>query len=133
MTDKKSDPNYKVISGYVPKDLAERVRQTAKERGITLHQFLEEASIMWLSGGINPKPGTVFELVAHNLSKLKKSGITPTHLNAIARGEVLPTLTDFCKITSVLKLSDEEKQRLWDSTYKPKAEMNNDCTTTQSK
>lgn len=127
MTDRKSDPNYKVISGYVPAYLAQRVRQVAKERGITLHQFLEEASIMWLSGGIHPTPGTIFELVARNLHKLKESEITQTHLNAIARGEVLPTLTDFHKITSILKLSDEEKQRLWDSTYKLKPEMGNDC------
>ena len=126
MTGRKNDPNYKVISGYVPKDLAQRVRQVAKERGITLHKFLEEASIMWLRGGINPEPGTIFELVAHNLSQLKKSGIEPTHLNAIARGEVLPTLTDFHKITSILKLSDQEKQQLWDSTYKLKSEINND-------
>ena len=84
MTDRKSDPNYKVISGYVPAYLAQRVRQVAKERGITLHQFLEEASIMWLGGGIHPTPGTIFELVARNLHKLKESEITQTHLNAIA-------------------------------------------------
>lgn len=130
MADKKTDPNYKILSGYVPIDLANRVRKAVKERGITLHEFQEEAALMWLTGEGPPRRQTIFELVARNLPKLKESGITANNLNAIAKGEVLPTVADFCKITSVLKLEDTEKQRLWEETYKLKT---NDSTTTEPK
>ena len=122
MTERKKDPRYKHISGYIPVEIADRVREIVRQRGITLNEFQEEAALMWLSGEVAQKETTIFEVVARNLSKLKDSGIITTNLNAIAKGEVLPTFNDFSKITSALKLDDKEKQRLWDLTYKPKPE-----------
>jgi hypothetical protein len=39
-------------------------------------------------------------------------------LPALAKGEVLPTLGDFAIITSVLDISEEERQKIWQETFK---------------
>ena len=81
MSDKKRDPNYKVLAGYVPQELAARVRAEVKERKTTLNDFLEEASLLWLTGAV-PGAGTISELVTQNFSILKKAGISATNLSA---------------------------------------------------
>lgn len=62
-------------------------------------------------------PSTIHELVAVNLPGLKDCGVGALTLTAIAKGEALPTRPDFCKITSALKIPEEEKKRLWEAAY----------------
>lgn len=117
MTDRRRDPSYKALTAYIHVNLISRIKKVIKERGITQNEAVEQALLQWAAGDI-PEPETIFDLVAHNLNTLKESGINQTNLAAIARGEVLPTGADFCKITSVLKIEEVEKRRLWEATYK---------------
>jgi uncharacterized protein YjbI with pentapeptide repeats len=61
-------------------------------------------------------PNTFADLVLSNMEKLKRCGIR--NLEALAKGEILPKPGDFAIITSVLGISDEERTKLWQETYK---------------
>ena len=67
--------------------------------------------------GNDKSPSTIHELVAANLPGLKDCGVGALTLTTIAKGEALPTRPDFCKITSALKIPEEEKKRLWEAAY----------------
>ena len=123
MKDRKNDPNYKSISGFIPSDLSERIKKQRTSLGLTQNELLEEACYMWLHGQL-PKPKNIHELVARNLSLLKDSGLTSGNLNAIAKGQVLPTRADFCEILTCLDVPEDERQRLWELAYGTKKD---DC------
>ena len=48
--DRKRDPNFKSISGFIPAELSLKIKEKMKERGLTQNELLEEACHMWLTG-----------------------------------------------------------------------------------
>ena len=117
MTDRRRDPNYKPLTAYIHANLINQIKKIIKQRGLTQNEAVEQALLQWAAEDI-PSPKTIFELVARNLQALQETGINQTYLNAIARGEILPTPADFRKITSTLEIEESEKRKLWDTTYK---------------
>lgn len=128
MADRRRNPEYKNLSGYLPIELISQVKEIAHTRNITQSEALEQALIAWVAEANSP-PKDIYELVAQNLGTLKESGIAPTNLTAIARKEVMPTPVDFCKIVGILKLEEEEQKRLWNRTYNL-GEKKSDCKST---
>ena len=124
MKDRKRDPSFKSISGFIPADLSAKIKQKMKEQGLTQSELLEEACHMWLTGYL-PKPKNIHELVARNLNLLKDIGVDQKTLIAIAQGKVLPTKVDCCAILTTMKLSKQEKEYLWHQTYG--SEMQKEC------
>jgi hypothetical protein len=59
---------------------------------------------------------TIADLVRANMIKLKRSGVK--NLQALARGEVLPTPGDFAVIMSTLATPEEEQKMIWYQTFK---------------
>ena len=118
MPDRRRDPGYKNISGYVTLDVFNRVKQKALEHGLKTSEALEEALLVWL-GDIQPsqpKAKDVYDLVAQNLEVLK-SDFDEEKLNQIIQKEFLPTPADFSRITEILGLDEVEARRIWNATY----------------
>ena len=124
MKDRKRDPSFKSISGFIPAELSAKIKQKMKERGLTQSELLEEACHMWLTGDL-PKPKNIHELVARNLSLLKDIGVDQKTLVAIAEGKALPTRVDFCAILTAMELPKEERERLWRQAYG--SDMQKEC------
>ena len=126
MTDRRRSDEYKQVSGYVPSSLARTFKSICAREGLSQSDVLEEILYEWVaSKGVShdlaeATPKTVADLVRVNMPKLKRCGIK--NLQAIAKGEVLPTPGDFAIITSALALQEEEKKMIWQETYKVSVE-----------
>jgi hypothetical protein len=126
MTDRRRSDEYKQVSGYVPNSLARTFKSICAREGLSQSDVLEEILYEWVaSKGVSydlesNAPKTVANLVQMNMPKLKRSGIK--NLQAIAKGEVLPTPGDFAIITSALGLTEEERKMIWQETYKVSVE-----------
>ncbi len=126
MTDRRRSDEYKQVSGYVPSTLARTFKSICAREGLSQSDVLEEILYEWVaSKGLlhdleEAHPLTVADLVRVNMPKLKRCGVK--NLQAIAKGEVLPTPGDFAIITSALALTEEERKMIWQETYKVSVE-----------
>lgn len=124
MTDRRRSEEYKQVSGYVPMDLAREFKSVCAREGLSQSDALEEMLYEWVakrggqltSIGESTAPRTIADLIRVNLAKLKRCGVK--NLQALAKGEVLPTPGDFAIITSALGLSEEERKMIWQETLK---------------
>ncbi|MBW4585219.1 ribbon-helix-helix domain-containing protein [Aetokthonos hydrillicola Thurmond2011] len=122
MTDRRRSDDYKQVSGYVPVDLARRFKSICAQEGVSQSDALEEMIREWIAkktDSLNSQqvaPKTIADLVRSNISKLKHCGVK--NLQALARGEVLPTVGDFAIITSTLAIPEEERKTIWIETFK---------------
>ncbi len=123
MTDRRRSDDYKQVSGYVPIELARELKSVCAREGLSQSDALEEMIRAWLakttgSSSLNPEPDpprTIADLVRANMTKLQRSGVK--NLQALARGEVLPTVGDFAIITSTLGIPEEERKMIWQQTF----------------
>ncbi|ARV58505.1 hypothetical protein BZZ01_07500 [Nostocales cyanobacterium HT-58-2] len=124
MTDKRRSADYKQVSGYVPVELAREFKSICAREGVSQSDALEEMLREWLAkrtagDSSQPEqpspPRTIAELVQANMTKLKYSGVK--NLQALARGEVLPTPGDFAIITSTLGIPEQEQKMIWQQTF----------------
>ncbi|MBF2063998.1 MAG: hypothetical protein IGS39_06170 [Calothrix sp. C42_A2020_038] len=126
MTDRRRSDEYKQVSGYVPSSLARTFKSICAREGLSQSDVLEEILYEWVtSKGVSldseeTASRTVADLVRVNMAKLKRCGVK--NLQAIAKGEVLPTPGDFAIITSALALPEEERKMIWQETYKVSVE-----------
>lgn len=124
MTDRRRSDDYKQISGYIPLDLALEFKSICARLGISQSDAIEEMTEEWVakktgshaSNSRKAAPKTITDLVRANIAELKRCGIK--NLPALARGEVLPTPGDFAIITSALEIPEEERQKIWQETFK---------------
>ncbi|BAY08841.1 hypothetical protein [Calothrix sp. NIES-2098] len=122
MTDRRRSDDYKQISGYIPLDLALEFKSICARLGISQSDAIEEMTQEWVAkkaGAISKKaqaPKTIADLVQANMAKLKRCGVK--NLQALAKGEVLPTPGDFAIITSALAIPEEERKKIWQETFK---------------
>ncbi|OUL30167.1 hypothetical protein [Nostoc sp. 106C] len=124
MTDRRRSDDYKQISGYIPLDLALEFKSICARLGISQSDVIEEMTQEWVAkktGSHSPNsqkdaPKTIADLVRANIAELKRCGIK--NLPALAKGEVLPTPGDFAIITSALDISEEERKKIWEETFK---------------
>lgn len=124
MTDRRRNSQFKNVTGYLPAYLVDRFKREVSERRLTQSEAIEEAIKKWLSYVPSENPEDIHDLVARNLRTLEENGFKASQIKAIAKGEVLPTAVDFCKITSLLEVSEDEKKRLWKLAYQPKHPKN---------
>lgn len=124
MADRRRDSRYKNVTGYLPIHLVACFKHELNDRGLTQSEAIEEAIEKWLDYSPPENPEDIHDLVARNLRTLEENGFKFTKLKAIARGEVLPTAVDFCQITSILGVTEDEKKRLWKLAYQPKHPKN---------
>ena len=123
MTDRRRSDDYKQVSGYVPIELARELKSICARLGVSQSDALEEMIREWIpkkTGSNSLKsesapPRTIADLVRANMTKLKGFGVK--NLQALARGEVLPTLGDFAIITSTLGIPEEEQKMIWQQTF----------------
>ena len=124
MTDRRRSEEYKQVSGYVPMDLAREFKSVCAREGLSQSDALEEMLYEWVakrggqltSIGEATAPRTIADLIRVNMAKLKRCGVK--NLQALAKGEVLPTPGDFAIITSALGLAEEERKMIWQETLK---------------
>ncbi|OUL22555.1 hypothetical protein [Nostoc sp. 106C] len=122
MTDRRRSDDYKQISGYIPLDLALEFKSICARLGISQSDAIEEMTQEWIAkktGSLAKKtqaPKTIADLVQANMAKLKRCGVK--NLQALAKGEVLPTPGDFAIITSALAIPEEERKQIWQETFK---------------
>ena len=124
MTDRRRSDDYKQISGYIQLDLALEFKSICARLGISQSDAIEEMTEEWVakkkgSHALNSRKAaakTIADLVRANIAELKRCNIK--NLPALARGEVLPTPGDFAIITSVLEIPEEERQKIWQETFK---------------
>lgn len=124
MTDRRRSEDYKQVSGYVPVELARSFKSICAHIGLSQSDALEEMLYEWVtkkggpdfSLGEEAAPKTVADVVRVNMTKLKHCGVK--NLQAIAKGEVLPTPGDFAIITSTLAIPEEERKMIWQQTFK---------------
>ncbi|BAY61102.1 hypothetical protein NIES22_11630 [Calothrix brevissima NIES-22] len=124
MTDRRRSDDYKQISGYIPLDLALEFKSICARLGISQSDAMEEMAQEWVAkktGSHFLKSGkaaplTIADVVRANMAKLKCCGLK--NLPALAKGEVLPTPGDFAIITSALDISEEDRQKIWQETFK---------------
>ncbi len=124
MTDRRRSEEYKQVSGYVPTDLAREFKSICAREGLSQSDALEEMLYEWVAKrtscntfiGEPTPPRTIADLIRANMAKLKRCGVK--NLQALAKGEVLPTPGDFAIITSALGLSEEERKMIWQETLK---------------
>ncbi|MCM0590473.1 MAG: hypothetical protein HEQ35_15935 [Gloeotrichia echinulata IR180] len=124
MTDRRRSDDYKQVSGYIPVDLGLEFKSMCARLGISQSDALEEMIQEWIgkrtgsdpSGSKAAAPKTIADVVRVNMGKLKRSGVK--NLQALAKGEVLPTPGDFAIITSALGIAEEERKMIWEETFK---------------
>jgi Ribbon-helix-helix protein, copG family len=124
MTDRRRSDDYKQVSGYVPVELAREFKSICAREGLSQSDVLEEMLYEWVakrggsnfSGGEQAPPKTIANLVRANMAKLKRCGVK--NLQALAKGEVLPTPGDFAIIASALAIPEEEQKMIWQETFK---------------
>ncbi|MFH7026441.1 MAG: ribbon-helix-helix protein, CopG family [Heteroscytonema crispum UTEX LB 1556] len=124
MTDRRRSDDYKQVSGYVPVELAREFKSICAREGLSQSDVLEEMLYEWVakrggsnsSGGEQASPKTIANLVRANMTKLKRCGVK--NLQALAKGEVLPTPGDFAIIASALAIPEEEQKMIWQETFK---------------
>jgi Ribbon-helix-helix protein, copG family len=124
MSDRRRSDDYKQVSGYIPIDLAREFKSICAREGVSQSDAIEEMIREWIakrcdSSSSTPKvapPRTIADLVRANMTKLKRCGVK--NLQALARGEVLPTQGDFAIITSALCIPEEERKMIWEKTFK---------------
>jgi hypothetical protein len=123
MSDRRRSEDYKQVSGYIPIDLAREFKSLCAREGISQSDALEEMTREWIAR-INGSEAvvkavpmeTIADVVTANIAKLKRCGVK--NLQAIAKGEVLPTPGDFAVITSALGIPEEERKIIWQKTFK---------------
>jgi hypothetical protein len=127
MTDRRRSDDYKQVSGYVPSSLAREFKVICAREGMSQSDAIEEMLYEWITkqGGTGileeeESPRTVADLVRINIAKLRRCGVK--NLQAIAKGEVLPTPGDFAIITSHLAIPEEERKMIWQETFKMSVE-----------
>ncbi len=124
MTDRRRCDDYKQVSGYVPVELAREFKSICAREGLSQSDALEEIIREWLgkktaSNSSNPEQAnrliTIADVVRANMAKLKRCGVK--NLQALAKGEVLPTPGDFAIIMSSLAIPEEEQKMIWQRTF----------------
>ncbi|MBW4670484.1 MAG: hypothetical protein KME60_24470 [Cyanomargarita calcarea GSE-NOS-MK-12-04C] len=124
MSDRRRSDDYKQVSGYIPIDLAREFKSICAREGVSQSDALEEMTREWTAKRCDSSsskekvapPRTIADLVRANMTKLKRCGVK--NLQALARGEVLPTQGDFAIITSALCIPEEERKMIWEKTFK---------------
>ncbi len=121
---KKTDPRYKSISGYIPVEMLERIKEVMQETGLDQNEALESAFKTWLGDADEAKD--IKELVSKNYETLKEKGFSEAKLNQIKDGEMLPTTPDFARIIELLDLEEYKARRVWNATYSREFENERD-------
>jgi hypothetical protein len=124
MSDRRRSDEYKQVSGYVLVELARSFKSICAREGISQSDALEEMLYEWVakrdgSDSQNAElasPRTIADLVRGNMTELKRCGVK--NLQALSKGEVLPTPGDFAIITSALAIPEEERKIIWQETFK---------------
>ena len=117
MTDRRRGTEFKTFSGYLRPRMINRIKAQMRLKGLNQSEAMEKAFELWL--GEEKTPDGIYGLVAEHLIELQNCGISPEVLDAIARGEALPTPADFNVIVTTLNISETEKERLWKLAYLP--------------
>ncbi|PMB49928.1 hypothetical protein CEN40_03505 [Fischerella thermalis CCMEE 5205] len=130
MTDRRRCEDYKQVSGYVPVGLAREFKSICAREGVSQSDALEEMIREWLGKKTASNSSqleqanrliTIADVVRANMTKLKRCGVK--NLQALAKGEVLPTPGDFAIIMSSLAIPEEEQKMIWQKTF---SSLNND-------
>ncbi|MBD2130711.1 hypothetical protein NDI39_10060 [Microcoleus sp. ZQ-A2] len=118
---KRKDPNYALISGYVPKDLAIQFKVACAANQLEHGVGVEKALELWLQSqgyALKPepqtseKPETFTDLVQQNYFALMNLGkINHARLNELSFGQK-PNATELKLIASVLELNSEDLEKL---------------------
>jgi hypothetical protein len=126
MTDRRRCEDYKQVSGYVPVELAREFKSICAREGVSQSDALEEMIREWLGKKTASNSSqleqanrliTIADVVRANMTKLKRCGVK--NLQALAKGEVLPTPGDFAIIMSSLAIPEEEQKMIWQKTFSP--------------
>ncbi|MCX7594490.1 MAG: ribbon-helix-helix domain-containing protein [Fischerella sp.] len=123
MTDRRRSENYKQVSGYVPVELAREFKSFCAREGVSQSDALEEMLREWLAQKASNslkfeqaiRPVTIADVVRANMTKLRRCGLK--NLQALAKGEVLPTPGDFAIIASTLGIPESEQKMIWQRTF----------------
>ncbi len=123
MTDRRRSADHKQVSGYVPVELAREFKSICAREGVSQSDALEEMIREWIATrtGSNTlkseqaSPKTIADLVVANKAKLKRCGVK--NLQALAKGEVLPTPGDFALIMLALEIPEFEQKLIWQHTF----------------
>ncbi|MBD2433896.1 MULTISPECIES: ribbon-helix-helix domain-containing protein [Fischerella] len=130
MTDRRRCEDYKQVSGYVPVELAREFKSICAREGVSQSDALEEMIREWLGKKTASNSSqleqanrliTIADVVRANMTKLKRCGVK--NLQALSKGEVLPTPGDFAIIMSSLAIPEEEQKMIWQKTF---SSLNND-------
>ncbi|NJL10676.1 MAG: ribbon-helix-helix protein, CopG family [Calothrix sp. SM1_7_51] len=124
MTDRRRSDEYKQVSGYVPQELARAFKSICAGEGMSQSDALEEMLYEWVAKKTGSTslacdqdtPRTFADLVRVNMTKLKRCGVR--NLQALAKGEVLPTPGDFAIVISNLGIDEAEQKTIWEETFK---------------
>ncbi|MBD2354406.1 hypothetical protein H6G41_07165 [Tolypothrix sp. FACHB-123] len=120
MTNRKHCEDYKQIGSYIPLELALEFKSMCASLNIFQSDALEQMTQDWINKkasschsntSVTAKPETISDLIRANRAKLRYCGLK--NLQALARGEALPTAGDFAIITSALNLPEEERKEIW--------------------
>ncbi len=127
---KKDDPNYQVVRGHVPKELAKRFKLYCVENDVDNSQGLENILAEHLLSEEErnsitetsdlPPPETIAELVEQNYSQLLKlGGVEPERLEALKNGEK-PTIRELVFLARDLDMDEELIVELRDRSFPKK-------------
>jgi predicted YcjX-like family ATPase len=120
MTNKKHSDDYEQVSSYISLELALDFKSICTRLDIFQSDALEQMTQDWIAKKTSyrrsvtsqkAKPETIADLVNANRAKLRNCGVK--NLQALAKGEALPTPGDFAIITSALNLPEEERKKIW--------------------
>ncbi len=123
-TDERHGKDYKQIIAYIPTELAGEFKSFCASNGMSQGDALSEMIREWLdkktasNSSKSEQPSrmtTIVDLIRANMAKLKRSGLE--NLQALAKGEVLPSPGEFAIIMSSLAIPEEEQKMIWQRTF----------------
>lgn len=128
---KKDDPNYQVVRGHVPKELAKRFKLYCVENDVDNSQGLEnilaehllseeERNLLTETSEL-PPPQTIAELVERNYAQLLElGGIKSDRLEAL-KDEAKPTIQELAFLARDLNMDEELIVELRDRSFPKKS------------
>ncbi|MBW4512931.1 MAG: hypothetical protein KME64_41550 [Scytonematopsis contorta HA4267-MV1] len=121
---KRADPNYKQITGMVPKQLALYFKARCAELETDMSKVLEMLVRSWLLNPTKPEaPNPLAQLVLDNYPRLLEIGdIKPERLDVLVMGEK-PCVGDLAKLAHNLSLEEEYLVELRNKSFPPEVEQ----------
>ncbi|MCP6763271.1 MAG: hypothetical protein NHB32_31850 [Fischerella sp. CENA71] len=123
-TEKRRCDDYKQIIGYIPAELAQEFKSLCASEGVSQGDALSEMIREWLDKKTASNSSkseqanrmtTIVDVIGANMTKLRRSGVE--NLQALAKGEVLPSPGEFAIIMSSLSIPEEEQKMIWQKTF----------------